>query len=167
MEKTIEIHPFQPHQTDGVIGLILPIQQIEFNVPVTLADQPDLLKIPLVYQQRNGQFWVAIFDGKVVGSIALIDCGEGIGCLRKMFVRADFRGKPHSLAIRLLDTLLQHSKERGFSSIWLGTLDRLHAAIRFYEKTGFEPVEKADLPAVFPIMPVDTHFFRLRIEDCI
>lgn len=163
MEKTVEISPFQPHQTDGVINLILPIQQVEFNVPVTLADQPDLLEIPQVYQLKNGQFWVATCGGEVVGSIALIDCGEGIGCLRKMFVKADFRGKPHGLATRLLDTLVQHSEEKGFTSIWLGTFDRLHAAIRFYEKTGFERVEKVDLPAVFPVMPVDNRFFKLEI----
>lgn len=163
MTNSIQIHPFQPHQTNDIIALILPIQQVEFNVPVTLADQPDLLEIGRVYQQKNGNFWVATFENEVVGTIALIDCGERIGCLRKMFVKADFRGKPHGLATRLLDILVEHSRQNGFQSIWLGTLDRLHAAIRFYEKTGFELVEKCDLPAVFPVMPVDNRFFRLEI----
>ncbi len=41
------IQPFQPGQEAAVLDLILPIQQIEFGVPITAADQPDLARMPV------------------------------------------------------------------------------------------------------------------------
>jgi putative acetyltransferase len=40
----------------------------------------------------------------------------------------------------------------------------LQAAIRFYERNGFTLIAKEDLPSVFPIMAVDTHFFEKKIN---
>ena len=45
-----------------IIELILTIQQKEFNIPVTLDAQPDLQKIPEIYQTGKGNFWVALND---------------------------------------------------------------------------------------------------------
>ncbi|WP_206598641.1 hypothetical protein [Rufibacter ruber] len=41
-----------------IIDIILPIQQLEFGVPITLADQPHLLDIEGFYIQKGGDFWV-------------------------------------------------------------------------------------------------------------
>ena len=153
------IVPFETQHTESVIQLIINIQRNEFNVPITLADQPDLSAIPDFYQQKNGNFWVALADQNVVGTIALIDCGGGIGCIRKMFVHAGFRGKEKGVAQQLLNTLETWAAQHGFASLYLGTIVRFEAAIRFYEKNGFVAVEQAALPAVFPRMPLDTHFF--------
>lgn len=75
---------------DQVIKLILSIQQNEYAIPITLDDQPDLTTIPTSYQTRNDNFWLAIEDDKVVGTIALIDLGRQITTLRKMFVAKNF-----------------------------------------------------------------------------
>ncbi len=156
----IHIQPFTPAYAEAVPAMILHIQQNEFRVPVTLADQPDLLQIPTFYQRDRGQFWVALApDGSLVGTIALIDSGDNAGAIRKMFVRADYRGRAHSTAQLLYDTLEQWAIERGFTSVWLGTFHQLQAAMRFYERNGFFPLEKKDLPVSFPIMPVDDRFF--------
>lgn len=159
----LNIIPFQNQFTQQVFDLILPIQQIEFKVPITIQDQPDLLTIDSFYQKDKGQFWVALIDEKVVGTIALIDCGEGIGCIRKMFVMAQYRGKEMGIAQQLFDTLLVHAKQKGFKALYLGTIERLKAAIGFYERNGFQLIEKNNLPISFPIMAVDTHFFELKI----
>ena len=42
----IQISQYQPTYQQPIIDLILDIQQNEFNVPITLEDQPDLLIIP-------------------------------------------------------------------------------------------------------------------------
>jgi putative acetyltransferase len=157
------IQPFENQDTNQIVELILTIQQKEFNVPVTIEDQPDLLTIPNFYQRGKGNFWVAKSGEEVVGTIALIDCGENIGTIRKMFVKKEFRGKEHGIAQRLLDILESSSRENGITNLYLGTLERLQAAIRFYERNGFTLIEKSNLPAVFPIMPVDTHFFEKEI----
>jgi putative acetyltransferase len=158
-----ELHTFQPAHTDAIVALILNIQQNEFNVPVTLADQPDLLAIPDVYQQKNGNFWVALVDGEVVGTIGLIDCGDGIGCIRKMFVRGDYRGREHGIGQQLLTTLEDWAAAHGLTALYLGTVEKLQAAIRFYQKNGYVPVAPHALPTNFPRMAVDTHFFGKEI----
>ena len=159
----ITIQPFENQDTNKIVELILNIQQNEFQVPITINEQQDLLNIPSFYQQGKGNFWVAKSDEMVVGTIALIDCGEDVGTIRKMFVKKEFRGKEFGIAQRLLDILEVSSRENGIKNLYLGTLERLQAAIRFYERNGFTLIEKQNLPSVFPIMTVDTHFFEKRI----
>ena len=143
-----------------VVGLILPIQQQEFGVPITAADQPDLAAIPSVYQKGRGQFWVGLDGEAVVGTLGLIDFGAG-GALRKMFLRKDQRGS--GLAQALLDTLLSHAETEGLPCVCLGTLPHMRAAHRFYERNGFTRVEPEALPPEFPRMAVDTVFYRLDL----
>jgi putative acetyltransferase len=160
----ITIQHFDNQYTDQVVELILNIQQNEFQVPITIKDQPDLLEIPDFYQQKKGNFWVALHENKVVGSIALIDCGDNIGAIRKMFVKKEFRGKEYGIAQRLLNILTESAQENKMENLYLGTIERLQAAIRFYEKNGFTLLPKDDLPAVFPRMSLDTHFFEKNVH---
>ena len=154
------IEPFRAGLESQVIGLILPIQQQEFGVAITAADQPDLAKIPEFYQQGRGGFWVGFVGDEVVGSIGLIDFGSG-GALRKMFLRKDQRGS--GLAQALLDTLMSHAEAAGLPSICLGTLSHMRAAHRFYERNGFTRIEPETLPPDFPRMAVDTVFYRRNL----
>jgi putative acetyltransferase len=153
------IKPYENKYKDQIISLILDIQQNEFQVPITINDQKDLLDIPAFYQKNKGNFWVAVSEDEVIGTVALIDCGENIGTIRKMFVKKEFRGKEFAIAQRLLDTLELWATKNEINHLYLGTLERLKAAIRFYERNHYLPFEKNELPSVFPFMPVDTHFF--------
>ena len=77
----INILPFDPHHAGGVVGLILPIQQSEFQIAISLEAQPDLRGIPAFYQKGNGNFWVAMDDQKDVGTVGLLDIGNcAISC---------------------------------------------------------------------------------------
>lgn len=161
----ITIQTYQPEHRQGIIDLILSIQQIEFKIPITLENQPDLLIIPEVYQQGRGNFWVAINEeNRVIGTIALIEFPGQRVALRKMFVAAEYRGKTSGLAQTLLDQALEWCVEKDIKSVWLGTIPKLEAAVRFYEKNGFERVAAHDLPLEFPRMAVDTLFFAKQIH---
>jgi GNAT superfamily N-acetyltransferase len=162
----IQISHYQPTYQQPIIDLILDIQQNEFNVPITLKDQPDLLIIPDFYCQNAGNFWIATTpEGQLIGTIALIDIGEGMGALRKMFVHRDFRGKELGVASLLLQTLLAHCQLHHITAIYLGTNPRLQAAMRFYEKNGFVQLPKETLPAQFPLMTVDSIFYEYKTPD--
>jgi N-acetylglutamate synthase-like GNAT family acetyltransferase len=147
-----------------IVDLILPIQTIEFNVPVTLADQPDLLDIESKYHQSGGGFWGAFIDDKLVGSIALISIGHNAGAIRKMFVKKEYRGKEHGIAQQLLDILINYSNSINITDLYLGTVDLLKAAMRFYERNGFCCIERSALPAYFPIMAADNVFYHLLLK---
>ena len=158
----ISIGEYADNLQESLIEMILEIQRQEFQIPITREDQPDLAAIPRFYQQKNGNFWVALCDGQVVGSIGLLDIGNQQVALRKMFVKADFRGSEHGTAQRLLGTMLAWVEQKGVTDIFLGTTDKFLAAHRFYEKNGFVRIDKAHLPATFPVMQVDTVFYRRR-----
>ncbi|NMG74406.1 GNAT family N-acetyltransferase [Aromatoleum diolicum] len=159
----IDIVPFSPPYARGVVDVILPIQQAEFGIPITLEAQPDLRDIPGYYLRGNGNFWVALDGQTVVGTIALLDIGENQAALRKMFVKATHRGAEQGVARRLLETLLAWCRKRGVREIYLGTTAKFFAAHRFYEKSGFREITRAELPASFPVMAVDTRFYRHNV----
>ncbi|MBU3654436.1 MAG: GNAT family N-acetyltransferase, partial [Limnohabitans sp.] len=73
-------------------------------------------------------------------SIALVDIGDGLGVVRKMFVAADRRGREGGLAQRLLDVLTAHAADSGMRELWLGTTEKFLAAHRFYERNGFNVI---------------------------
>ncbi|MBC8074482.1 MAG: GNAT family N-acetyltransferase [Chloroflexales bacterium] len=163
MTDAIHITPFAPGYTEQVVDLILPIQREEFGIAITAADQPDLFDIPGFYQRGGGNFWLALHQGRVVGTIALLDIGDGLGALRKMFVHRDYRGKPFGAARALLDTLRGWAREQSMRAIYLGTTAKYLAAHRFYEKHGFREVAVAELPPAFPVMAVDTKFYAYEV----
>lgn len=149
--------------SDAVIAIVLPIQQLEFNVPITLADQPDLLDIENSYAANGGAFWGAKVNGELVGTIAIIKYDHDSVAVRKMFVKKEFRGGELQIARRLLETLISYSRENGLNNLYLGTVNILKAAMRFYEKNGFEQVPAEDLPSRFPRMAADNTFYKLTL----
>ncbi len=143
------------------VGLILPIQQVEFGVPITIQDQPDLIDIDAYYTQPGGGFWGAFKDGELIGTIALINVGHATGVIRKMFVKKEFRGKTLGVAQQLLESLLEYSRKKELTDLYLGSVDPMKAAHRFYERNGFERIPSEELPSNFPRMALDTIFFHL------
>ena len=158
----ISIVPFEPEYTTSIINLIVSIQREEYGLPITAQDQPDLHDIPHFYQKGKGNFWVALYQNTVVGTIAILDIGRGQGALRKMFVNRDFRGSAYGTAKLLLTTLLDWSKTHQISEIYLGTTDKFLAAHRFYEKSGLKEISKSELPKQFPVMKIDTKFYKYK-----
>ncbi len=159
----IKIIEFHPRYRQHVLDLIVHIQRNEFNIQITADEQPDLSDIENFYQIKCGNFWVAVVKNRVVGTIALLDIGNHEAALRKMFVNETFRGKDLGVAEKLLKRLLLWSKEKEIKQLFLGTTPKFLAAHRFYEKTGFMEVSLKDLPQAFPVMKVDTKFYRYKI----
>lgn len=79
------------------------------------------------------------------------------------FVASDYRGKQFGLASALLGALIEWAKLRQFATVYLGTTSRFLAAHRFYERHGFDLVDKEALPDTFPLMAVDSRFYRISI----
>ena len=159
----LEVVPFRAGYESQVVDLILEIQRNEFGMQITSDQQPDLRRIESFYQVGNGNFWIALSDSRVIGTISLLDIGSSQGALRKMFIDQRFRGGQMGTARRLLDTLIDWCTARAFREIFLGTTPHFLAAHRFYEKNGFEEIPKSTLPISFPIMQVDTKFYRRRL----
>ena len=160
MEPEIIIRPFQEQDQKNVANLIIGIQRDEFGIDINLNDQPDLSDIRQFYQSRRGNFWCAVnsYD-EIVGTIALIDIEDRIGVIRKMFVRKDFRGTGTMVAKDLLDVLENWAQKKRFTRLYLGTVDKLRAAQKFYRKNDYTLIDPSLLPPNFPRMAVDNLFF--------
>ena len=146
-----------------VVKLILGIQQKEFNLPITAEDQPDLLNIEECYIRPGGGFWGVFQNQDLIGTIGLLNAANEYGVIRKMFVHPQFRGKDLGIAQMLLTNLITYSRAIGKRYIFLGTIDILKAAIKFYERNGFVMIQKHELPDSFPQMNVDNVFYKLPL----
>jgi N-acetylglutamate synthase-like GNAT family acetyltransferase len=161
----LEIKILNNTYSESVIDLILTIQQKEFNVPITIEDQPDLMQIEEFYFASGGGFWGAFIDGELVGTIALVKFDKNAAAIRKMFVKKEFRGKEHNIAQKLLEILIAYCHENGIEEVYLGTVSILKAALRFYERNDFKIIDKELLPAKFPLMSADNVFCFLDLKS--
>jgi GNAT superfamily N-acetyltransferase len=159
----IGIRPLANADNKALVDLVLNIQQIEFNLPITLKDQPDLLDIEKYYRGSGGDIWGAFAGDRLVGSIAIVSIGHQAGAVRKVFVQKEYRGGQWGIAQRLLEILIADCRRRRITDLYLGTHEILKAAGRFYEKNGFARINKADLPPWFPLMEVDNVFYQLHL----
>ncbi|WP_404985909.1 GNAT family N-acetyltransferase [Chryseobacterium sp. M5] len=161
----LEIKLVNDTYSKEIIDLVLNIQQKEFNVPITIEDQPDLMQIKDFYFTKGGSFWGAFINGELVGTIALVKFDEKAAAIRKMFVKKEFRGKEYGIAQKLLETLIAYCEKNGIEEVYLGTVSILKAALRFYERNHFEIIEKGLLPSKFPLMNADNVFCFLNLKS--
>ena len=159
----IKIESYNNFYKDQIIQLILKIQTEEFGIAIAIEDQPDLEQIPKFYQKGKGNFWVALDNKHVIGTIALIDLGNGQAALRKMFVDKSYRGKEIGVAQALLNEVITWCKNKQICEIYLGTTSAFLAAHRFYEKNGFQEILKDVLPPTFSLMQVDSKFYMKTV----
>ncbi|PST81824.1 GNAT family N-acetyltransferase [Pedobacter yulinensis] len=164
MHSIIHIRELSDSDQDEVIGLILPIQQQEFGLPITLHDQPDLCNISQFYLEPGGTFLGAFSGQDLVGSIALVKAAGETGAIRKMFVHRDFRGKLFGIAQTLIEKLIAHAQQSGIKNLYLGTVEPMKAAHRFYERNGFRRIQASQLPPEFPRAKTDTLFFHRGLD---
>ena len=160
----MEIRLYDKQDQAQIIELITNIQCNEFQIPITIKQQPDLLNIESFYQEKTGNFWVACIANKVIGTISLLDIGNQQAALRKLFVHKNYRSKQPNAAKQLLAVLLEWAKQQSMQEIFLGTSDKLMAAHRFYEKNGFAEVSQQNLPETFPVMEVDNKFYHYQVN---
>ncbi len=125
---------------------------------------PVYKKISDLLSLNDRRYWVAVAEGRAVGSIGLITIGEGNSVLKSMFLHKAYRGGEPKVAARLLQTAIEWAKERSCSYIYLGTMSQFEAAQRFYEKNGFVRIEETVLPEDYPSNSMDSVFYRKKIN---
>lgn len=156
------IQEFNIADQNSVKEFVLSIQNDEFNLGFTDADQPDLLYTKKFYS--NGNFWIARVNEEIVGTIGLQNLDNHNGVLRKMFVRNDYRGTEHKIAQKLFDALIDFASKINLKVIWLDTPSIAVASHRFYERNGFEQTDKLNLPANYVFPDKNSKIYKLKIN---
>ncbi len=86
----MEIITYQEKYKQQITDLILHIQNNEAKINLSLEEQPDLLDIHNAYEKNGGKFWIAVDNNTVIGTLALMNKGNGNGILKKGFVKKEY-----------------------------------------------------------------------------
>lgn len=96
----------------------------------------DLADIHGVYIQPRGNFWVAVVDDEVVGTVGFEVKAEREGELRRLAVQSSVRGL--GVGRQLVAKVETWANEAGFTTVRLATGERMHRARDLYALLGYE-----------------------------
>jgi len=93
----------------------------------------------LRYFAERAGVWLASLENNVVGCIALRELAEiqSSGEIKRMYVRPTHRGL--GIANKLLESLERFAAKAGYEWLYLDSAPSMAAAVRFYQRNGFEP----------------------------
>lgn len=134
-----QIVEFEPKHTSAVIGVVGRVLRDQNVIPESdePVDDEDLQAIESVYVGR-GRFWVALFGGQLIGTVAIFEVDQHVCKLSRMFVLKEHRGR--GIGQRLFEHALAFAKLHGYDTVKLNTHVMMKRAHRFYERNGFERV---------------------------
>ncbi|WP_137626080.1 GNAT family N-acetyltransferase [Lactiplantibacillus pingfangensis] len=158
----MKIVPYtQSAQTNAeLVDLIMYCQNTEAQLNIKLAEQADIFDIETYYQANGGNFWLAIDQQQVVGSIGLLNLNNNVGVLKKFFTYPNYRGQPQRLGRQLFETLETYvTQETGLTQLILDTPAAETRSHYFYQKHGFEQIPRAALPVTYPFPDRDSLIF--------
>ena len=159
-EPRAEVIEYSNEYKDQVLRLINDIAENKFGHHSKIG-RPDLEKIEEAYQTDKGNFWVALEENNVVGTVALKDMGDNRGGLRRLYVKKDLRKS--GIGKKLFSNLLAFARNNAYEKLFLSTGKNNEVASRFYIENGFERVES--LPEDFPHSSNLSIFFALDIKE--
>ena len=157
------IRPYGESDQSAIIDMVLRIQNDEYQVGLTLSEQPDLEQIDAHYRDQGGAFWVAEVSGTVVGCIGLMRLSPEIGVLKKFFVERSFRGRESGVSSSLFSTLLAYAASIDLKAIVLDTPSVATRSHAFYRRAGFLPIGREDLPVPYAYPDRDSLLFMLTL----
>ena len=117
----------------------------------------ELAALPGAYAAPRGALLIARKDDLVAGCIALRPLAGGEAEIKRLYVRAAFRGS--GLGERLVQAVTERARAAGYRALRLDTLASMEAAMRLYERLGFvetAPYHQATRPGM--------RFFRKPLE---
>lgn len=91
------------------------------------------------YGLPYGRLFIAFYNGKVAGCIALRKLDKDNCELKRLYVKPEYRNK--NIGSFLLKRIIQEAKIIGYKYILLDTLPFLETAINMYKRYGFYEIE--------------------------
>jgi GNAT superfamily N-acetyltransferase len=88
------------------------------------------------YIDKGGIFYVVKEHKKIVGTVAVINKGDHVAELKRMYVNKEYQGK--GLGTGLLGKAVEFCKQNKFTKVEFETNKLFTAAHRFYQKHGFK-----------------------------
>lgn len=80
--------------------------------------------------------WVVYEENLPAGCVAYRTKADGIGEVKRLFIRNEYRGK--GISKELLNLLEKHAREQGCTKLFLDTRITLEPAVSLYRSFGFD-----------------------------
>ena len=141
----VKVRPFKAGEEQYVADLHRRLYSEEYSWGPNFSDYA--VKIVLDFGRKEisnrEELFVADVDGRLVGCIMLCETDEhDIGQLRLFAVEKDCR--KFGIGSALIAALMEKAKTAGYQKLILWTASPLTAAIRHYERLGFQVVESVE-----------------------
>ena len=165
-KMNVSIRLATDQDSDAITRLLFDIWINEYQFDVKRENFPDLKEIEKSYVRAGCVFLVAIYNDKIIGTIACEKLNESCFVFKRMFVSKVFcgRGVAQLLLDRLLDEVLSSSGHKD-ACFYLSTKENdAIAAKRFYLKNGFKVIYRDELPNNFPLFYEDDLFMRRVVK---
>ncbi len=121
----------------AVVGIVRSVL-CEFEIPV---EEPEVAAelgkvVAPAAGEENGQLWVLVDRGAVVGCAAVTPIRDGVCELKRMYLLPERRGQ--GLGRKALEHALSYARDQGFARMELETHTRMERAREMYRKAGFQ-----------------------------
>ena len=98
----------------------------------------EVAELPGAYAAPSGRLYLARVDGQVAGCVALRALGDNACEMKRLYVRAEFRGL--GLGKQLTHRLIAEARAIDYESMRLDTLPQMTQAIALYRALGFKDI---------------------------
>lgn len=99
----------------------------------------ELARLPGEYAPPSGCLMLAVHQGQAVGCIALRKISDDICEMKRLFVRAGYRG--HGFGRMLVQMIIGEARRLGYKQMRLDTLSSMIEARTLYRSFGFREIE--------------------------
>ena len=148
MGTKIIIRPFVQQDAAQVQALFITVNRLlsppdlrdAFEAYIERALVEEIDRIPAYYGERDGGFWVAVRDDKVVGTFGLERASDDAMELRRMYV--DPLARRQGIARQMLQFAENECRRRKVSRLELTTAEIQQAALALYRNAGYRVVRE-------------------------
>ncbi len=136
---SLVVEPARPQDEPEIQQLVRSVLN-EFGLPYDASVAEELTNLEEHFPQPRSVFFVARLDGRVVGTTAVKEAGQGRAVLKHQYVHADYRRR--GIGAKLLDAALVYCRVCGYREVELETAPWMQQAQRLYRSRGFREVHR-------------------------
>jgi GNAT superfamily N-acetyltransferase len=119
------------------------------NLDIEALQESAMSKLQVFFPPL-GRLLLVEVDGRMAGIACMHQMREGVGEVKRMYVREEFRGL--GIGRALIEALISEAQASGYAHLRLDSARFMHAAHRLYRSVGFkeiEPYPESEIPAEF------------------
>ncbi|OAS21581.1 GNAT family N-acetyltransferase [Paenibacillus oryzisoli] len=134
----------QHRNYEEIVELILSLQHIEFTVNQVNDEVPDNLDAQAHYE-NEGSNQCFVKENAWGNAVEQLDTPD-IFHIKKFYIYIENCGIEHPYRQELCDVILEYARQQGATTIFLDAPSVSGSSPSFFERNGWVPVSKHDLP---------------------